>query len=156
VVFFRILYEPDEVLMEGGQRMKRRWKLLAVAAVPGIYWIDQCALPRPALVDAAFAVEGNPVAPMGVRLEHVAAKYLPVGMDEDAALALVKKAGFRVTPELREPRLPSSCPACDRVVVARYNQSILCGGQAISITLGFSGGRVAYVSAARVLREFYI
>jgi hypothetical protein len=88
--------------------MKRRWKLLAVAAVPGVYWIDQCALPRPALVDAAFAVEGNPVAPIGVRLEHVAAKYLPVGMDEDAGLALVKKAGFRVTPELREPRIPSS------------------------------------------------
>jgi hypothetical protein len=136
--------------------MKRRWKLLAVAAIPVGYWIDQCALPRPALVDAAFAVEGDPASSTGVPLEHVAAKYLPVGMDEDAALALVKHAGFRVIPEFREPRVPSQCPACNRVVIARYNQSVLCGGQAIAITLGFSGGRVAYVRAARVIREFYI
>jgi hypothetical protein len=136
--------------------MKRRWSLLAVAAVPGIYWIDQCALPRPALVDAAFAVEGRPIAPHGIRLGHVAAEYVLIGMDEDSALALVKKAGFRVTPEPREPRVPSRCPGCDRVVIAKYRQSILCGGQAISLSIGFSGGRVIYIDGARVMREFYI
>lgn len=136
--------------------MKRGWTWLAIAAVPGVYWIDQCALPRPALVDAAFAVEGRPVAPRGVRLEHVLPGYLQIGMKEDAAIALVRNAGFRVAPEQRHPGLPSQCPSCDRVVNTRFNQSILCGGQAISISLGFSGGRLAYVDGARVMREFYI
>lgn len=39
--------------------MKRRWKLLAVAAVPGVYWIDQCALPSVGLVDVRPVTGGE-------------------------------------------------------------------------------------------------
>lgn len=80
--------------------MRRRWTLLAIAAVPRIYWIDQCALPSRRW-RMRVRGRGDPRRSQG-RSAHVAAEYVPVGMDEDAALALVKKAGFRLTDAVAE------------------------------------------------------
>lgn len=138
------------------QRTRRRWALFVLVAAPVLYWIHQCALPWHPLVAEAFAVEGSTSDFPSVRVDGVAAKHLPLGMPEDDAIALLRKAGFRITPALREPRVPPRCPACDREIVARFDESVLCGGEAVSIALGFADGRLAYRSAARVLREFYI
>ncbi|HEY0024465.1 MAG TPA: hypothetical protein VGB24_16240 [Longimicrobium sp.] len=133
--------------------------LIAFAAPLGclaLYGLWQCALPRHALVRAAFAVPGTTHNGVAVDVDSVAAKHLPLGMNRRDALWALRRAGFRMKPRPEDPWVPMPCRECDEMMVGRYDESILCGGEAISVAIGFRDGRLVYLSAARVMREFYI
>lgn len=120
------------------------------------YWLWQCAMPRARIVDEVFALEQRATERVNVPMTHVVGRHLPQGMRKEDALALLRRAGFTLTRPYSETLVRAQCPECSDNFNGRYDQSLLCGGEAITLTLGFRDGRLAYLSAHRVMREFAI
>lgn len=131
---------------------------VAIVCVLAAYYAGEWMQDRRGLVGEILAAPGEPTAGTSIDVAHVVRPHVWIGLDRPEAVQALERGGFDVevyTPD-RYEWLHLTCPDCDEGVWGRYDQSILRGGERITIGLGVRNGRVVHMEAHRVMREFSI